>query len=94
MTDWGYAQQDAAEQLCRLHRFAMQKRQDGRQVEFIITVREYVTPPDPTMPFFAQADRQTNQKTAPYTPSGWGGSLLDALAQCMRAIRKFPYEGE
>jgi len=51
-----------------------------------------VSPPDPAMRFLAQADKQTNQKTAPYTPMGWGSSLLQALAECMKGIRKFPYE--
>ena len=45
------------------------------------------------MKFFASADKQTNQNTVPYTPSGWGDSLLKALAECIVAIHKFPYEG-
>jgi hypothetical protein len=45
------------------------------------------------MLFYAQADKQTNQKTVPYTPVGWGRTLLEALADCIRAIHKFPYEG-
>ena len=44
------------------------------------------------MRFLAQADKQTNQKTAPYTPTGWGPSLLQALAECVQGIRRFPYE--
>jgi hypothetical protein len=68
VSDWTFAQEKAPEQLCKLHHFAMNK--DG--VEFVITVREYVTPPDPTMKFFAQAGKQTNQRTAPFTPPGWG----------------------
>jgi hypothetical protein len=74
--------------------FSMKKVQDGREIEFLITVREYVSPRDPSMPFYAEADKQVNQRSAPYTPSGWGVSLLEALSECMEAIRRFPYEGE
>ena len=62
-------------------------------LEFVITVREYISPPDPGMKFFAQADKQTNQKTAAFTPVGWGPTLLFALSECMRAVKRFPYEG-
>jgi len=75
-----------------LHHFAMKKRQAGGDVEFVITVKEYISPPDPTMRFFAQTDKQTNQKTAPFTPCGWGPTLLAALSDCIRAIHRFPYE--
>ena len=40
--------------------------QPGGEVEFIITVKEYITPKEPTMHFFAQSDKQTNQHTAPF----------------------------
>ena len=92
MSEWAYAQENATERLCRIEQYAVTKQQAGGDVEFLITVREYVNPPDPAMRFLAQADKQTNQKTAPYTPTGWGSSLLQALAECMQAIRKFPYE--
>ena len=46
------------------------------------------------MKFFATTDKQTNQKTTPFRPCGWGRTLLQALSDCTRAIRKFPYEGE
>ncbi len=92
MSDWHYAQEEPAERLCKIEYYSMLKQQAGGQVEFLITVREYVNPPDPAMRFLAQADKQTNQKTAPYTPTGWGSSLLQALAECVKGIRKFPYE--
>jgi hypothetical protein len=92
LSEWFYAQETPAERLCKLEHYAVLKQQAGGEVEFLITVREYVNPPDPAMRFLAQADKQTNQKTAPYTPSGWGPSLLQALAECIQAIRKFPYE--
>jgi hypothetical protein len=34
-----------------------------------------------------------NQKTAPFVPCGWGNTLFNALGDCMRLIRQFPYEG-
>jgi hypothetical protein len=92
LPDWQYAEEKPTERLSRIEQYSMLKQQAGGDVEFLITVREYVNPPDPAMRFLAQADKQTNQKTAPYTPTGWGSSLLQALAECMKGIRKFPYE--
>ena len=92
MSDWHYAQEKPTERLCKIERYSMLKQQAGGDVEFQITVREYVNPPDPAMRFLAEADKQINQKTAPYTPMGWGSSLLQALAECMKGVRKFPYE--
>jgi hypothetical protein len=92
VNEWKYTQRDPAEELAQIHYFTIKKRQGEESIEFLITVREYVTPKDPSMPFFAQADKQTNQRTAPYTPSGWGRSLSEALSNCMEAIRRFPYE--
>jgi hypothetical protein len=94
MKDWGYAQHDPSEELAQLHFFTMKKMQDGQAIEFTITVKEYVTPQLGAMTFFAQADKQTNQRTAPYTPSGWGNSLMTALSACIQEIHRFPYEGE
>ena len=94
MAEWTFAQSDPKQQLARLHHFSMKKQQDGREVDFVITVREYVTPPDPSMKFFAMADKETNQKVSPYIPSGWGDSMLTALAECLREIERFPYQGE
>jgi hypothetical protein len=91
MNEWGYAQRDPAEQLARLHFFSMTKLQAGGDVDFVITVKEYVTPKDPALVFFAQADKQTNQRVAPYTPSGWGKTLLAALEECVREVNRFPY---
>ena len=92
MPDWHFAQEKPAERLCKIEHFSVLKQNPGGDVEFVITVREYVNPPDPAMRFLAQADKQTNQKTAPYTPTGWGSSLLEALGECIKSIRKFPYE--
>ncbi|MBI4893509.1 MAG: hypothetical protein HY821_23005 [Acidobacteria bacterium] len=70
----------------------MMKLQDGCEIEFTIRVYEYLNPPDPTMPFFAVADKQTNQATAAYHPTGWGRTLLEALSSCVRNIHRFPYQ--
>jgi hypothetical protein len=43
--------------------------------------------------FFAVADREVNQKTAPFLPSGWGDTIGQALRDCIQLIRQFPYEG-
>jgi hypothetical protein len=91
MSDWEFAQANPEQQLAKLHHFSMCTKQESGDVEFTITVKEFLTPKDPAMGFFAQADKQTNQGVAPYTPVGWGKTLLAALAQCMREVERFPY---
>ena len=93
MDDWKHAQVNVREQLARLHFFSITKVQDGQEIEFTITLKEFVTPKDGAMMFFAQADKQTNQSVAPYTPSGWGKTLMAALDECRREIHRFPYQG-
>ena len=93
MREWGFAQNHPDEELAQLHFFSMNKLQDGKAIEFQITVKEYITPKEPTMHFFAQTDKETNQSTAPFRPCGWGKTMLEALAECVRAINRFPYEG-
>ena len=68
MSDWHYAQEKPTERLCKIEHYSMLKQQAGGDVEFHITVREYVNPPDPAMRFLAEADKQTNQQTAPLHP--------------------------
>lgn len=95
MSDWKFAQKDPSEELAFLHQFSVKKHQNGREVCFLITVREFAAPPPGQFArFFAQADKYVNQKTAPILPTGWGNSLLDALTACVRMIREFPYEAE
>ena len=95
MSDWKFAQKAASEELALLHHFSYIKQQSGAEITFLITVKEFVTPPKGQFArFFAQADKEVNQKTAPILPTGWGVSLLDALSDCTRMIRDFPYEGE
>jgi hypothetical protein len=94
MKDWGFAQTDPSQQLAQLHFFSLRKRHERGEVEFVITIKEFITPAEPTMHFFAQSDKFTNQRTAAYRPCGWGKTLLEALSECVRAIDRFPYEGE
>ena len=94
MEDWMYAQTQPQDKLTKLHHFTMVKIQGEQEIEFNISVRETVLGGDQTVRFFAQTDKFTNQKTAPYLPSGWGSVLLDALSACVQEIQRFPYEGE
>jgi hypothetical protein len=83
------------EQLDRLHFFCMKKLQGSDEIEIVITVKETFTPAlGGAMQFFAQADKQTNQTVSPYTPSGWGKTMLEALSACVREISRFPYQAE
>ena len=96
MAEWELAQQDPSEELAQLHFFAIKKKQPGGDVEFQIVVREYVAldrDQNRSRRFFAQANRQTNQSIAPYTPCGWGSTLGTAVSECVKEIRRFPYEG-
>ena len=95
MSDWVHIQANSAEQLMQLHHFSIVKVQPGGDVTFSITVKEFaVPPPGQRLRFYAEADKQVNQKTAPFVPCGWGTSLFSALGDCVRLIRQFPYEGE
>lgn len=92
--EWTFAQTDPAQELALVHLFSVKKKQEDGDVDFVITVREYVTPPGgEPMRFVAEADKQTNQSIAPFTPRGWGSTLIKALSECVLAIHKFPYEG-
>ena len=94
MSEWTFAQSDKADELAQLHFFSINKRQGDQVIEFRVTVKEYATPNHLNMRFYAEADKETNQKTAPYTPNGWGPTLLQALSDCIKAIQRFPYEGD
>ena len=70
--EWHYTQTNPSEELAQLHTFTMKKRHPGGDVNFRITVIEYAAPPaGQRVRFFAQADKQVNQKTAALLPSGW-----------------------
>jgi hypothetical protein len=95
VTDWKFAQKNPTEELAQLYTFSFKKCHGSGNTEFIITVREYAAPPPGQhVHFFAQADKYVNQKIAPFIPTGWGKSLLDALSDCTRMIREFPCDQE
>lgn len=93
MSDWTFAETDPSDELAQLHFFSVKKRQPEGEIEFIITVKEYVDRNQYHMRFYAEADKQTNQKSAPFTPFGWGETLLQALSECVSSVHRFPYEG-
>jgi hypothetical protein len=93
MSEWPYLQKDPNEQLAQLHFFSLTKHQEGGDVTFRITVKEFaVPPPGQRLRFFAEADKPVNQKAASFVPCGWGNSVFTALGDCVRLIRQFPYE--
>jgi hypothetical protein len=92
VAEWVHAQKDPAEELAQLQYFSFKKHQPDGEIEFVITVKEFASRNTMQMRFYAQADREVNQRTAPFRPFGWGDSLLVALSECMRGIRQYPYE--
>ena len=62
------------------------------EIEFVITVKEFASRNAMQMRFYAQADKEINQRIAPFRAFGWGDSLLAALTECLRTIRQYPYE--
>jgi hypothetical protein len=92
VAEWVYAQNDPAEELAQLHYFSFKKRQPEGEIEFLITVKEFAARNALQMRFYAQADKEVNQKATPFRPFGWGDSLLRALSECMDAIRQNPYD--
>jgi hypothetical protein len=92
VAEWVHAQKDPAEELAQLYYFSIKKHQPGGEIEFVITVKEFASRNAMQMRFYAQADKDVNQRTAPFRPFGWGDSLLTALSECIRTIRQHPYE--
>jgi hypothetical protein len=92
VAEWVHAQADPADELAQLHYFSFKKRQPEGEIEFVITVKEFASRNALQMRFYAQADKEINQRTAPFRPFAWGDSLLLALSECMRTIRQYPYE--
>ena len=93
MSDWKYAQRDPSETLAQLHYFSVRKKHASGEIEARITVQEFATPEIGALQFFAMADIELNQKTAKFKPSGWSNTLLGALSECLKNLRKFEYEG-
>jgi hypothetical protein len=93
--EWDFTKTDPSEELAQLTYFSMTKCESKGKVSFQITVKEFAVPPaGQYLRFFAKADKQVNQSSAPLLPSGWGDSVAEALDGCVRLIRQFPYEGE
>ena len=92
MSDWKLVQQDPSETLAKLHFFSVKKKHVGGETEVRITVQEFATPEIGALQFFAIADIELNQKTAKYQPSGWSNTLMGALSECMKNLRRFDYE--
>ena len=92
MDAWKHLEIGHEGSLARLHYFSVIKKQASGEIEFQITVRESAKPATPDMLFFAEADKETNQRVAPYRPSGWSNTLEDALRLCILNLQRFDYE--
>ena len=94
MSDWKFVQKDPSERLAKLHFFEVRKKHAGGEHEVRITVREFATAEIGALQFFASADIELNQKTAKFQPCGWADSLMGALSECLKNLRRFEYEQE
>ena len=56
MSDWTFAQTQPSDELAQLHFFSVKKTQPDGDIEFVITVKEYVDRNKYHMRFFAEAD--------------------------------------
>lgn len=92
MDDWKYLEIGHELSLAKLHHFSIKKQQASGEVEFLITVHEAAQAQMGDMLFFAQADKDTNQKVAAYRPSGWSNTLGEALRLCIQNIQRFDYQ--
>ncbi len=93
MGDWKFTQKDPSEALAKLHFFSIKKKHASCDIETRITVKEFATAKTSDMKFFAMADLELNQKTMRFHPCGWADTLMGALTECLRNLRKFEYEG-
>jgi len=93
MSDWKYVQKDPSEALARLHFFSVIKKHETGEIEVRITVQEFATPEMGAMQFFARADIELNQRNAPFRPIGWSNSLMGAIDECLKNLRRFEYQG-
>lgn len=92
MSDFEFISSAPEEELAVLHHFSIKKGTSAGDVEFLITVYEYALRNKQFMKFYARADKPVNQGQAPFIPFGWGESLTVALSNCIREIRRYPYE--
>ena len=93
MDEWKYLQRDPSEALARLHFFSIKKKHSSGELEARITVKEFATAEMRDLQFFAPADVELNQKQMKFQPCGWSETLMGALAECLKNLRKFEYEG-
>jgi hypothetical protein len=93
MSDWKHAQKDKSEALARLHFFSVKKKHSSGDLDVRITIQEFATPEIGALEFFARADIELNQKIATFQPVGWSDTLLGALGECLKNLRRFEYEG-
>lgn len=92
MENWKYVQRDPTEALAKLHFFSVTKKHAAGEIEVCITIKEFATPSTADMAFFAQADVELNQKTLRFRPCGWHETMMGALAECLRNLRRFDFE--
>ncbi|MGD0730033.1 MAG: hypothetical protein ABR956_02135 [Terracidiphilus sp.] len=92
MSDWRLVQKDPSEALAQLHFFSVTKKHACGEVEARITVKEFATPKTSVLKFYATADIELNQNTVAIQPFGWGETLMGAVGECLRNLRKFDYE--
>jgi hypothetical protein len=92
MNEWKLVQRDPSEALAKLHFFSVTKKHATGEIETRITVKEFATAKTSDLKFFASADIEVNQNTLKFRPCGWSDTLLGALAECLRNLRKFEYE--
>jgi hypothetical protein len=92
MENWKYVQRDPSEALARLHFYSITKKHAKGEIEARITIKEFATPSNTDLTFFAQADIELNQKTLPFRPCGWHQTQMGALAECLRNLRRFDFE--
>jgi hypothetical protein len=93
LDEWKYLQRDPSEALARLHFFSIKKKHSSGELEARITVKEFATAEMRDLQFFATADVELNQKQMKFQPCGWSETLMGALAECLKNLRKFEYEG-
>jgi hypothetical protein len=94
MADWKFAQKDHSEAVAQLHFFSVIKKHASGDIDVRITVKEFAAPKTRDLQFFASADIELNQKTLKFRPVGWSDTLLGALSECLRNLRRFEYEGD
>ena len=93
MEGWKFLEKDPAEALAKLHFFSIKKKRALGEVEARVTVKEFASAKTTDMNFYAVADIELNQKAMKFQPCGWGETLLSAVTECLRNLRKFEYEG-